>query len=176
MGRRSKVIMYPTIPLNDEQKATHAIRLGYRAREIARYGIDSSSASDALAGTELGRMRLARVISQAQYWAGEHWSLVCHRHSAIMGYRLARPRGFNWEVGSRTTPEADLWVVSSVRDQWNRYHAALKKVNRLRPGVAQAVFALCINDLPQPERLVIYGLETLLSVGDGGISGPRRSL
>jgi len=176
MGRKRKTVMYPTIPLNDEQKALHAIRLGYRARELAAYGVDPSSAHDALAGTELGRLRLARVISQAQYWAGEHWSLICHRHSAIMGYRLCRPRGFNWEVGSRTTPEADAWVISSVRDQWNRYHAALKKVNRLRPGAAQAVFALCINDLPQPRHLVIYGLETLLGVGDGNSSGPRGSM
>lgn len=150
----------------DAERHYREVRLGYRARDMARIGIKlaregerGAYPSDPLAGSSLGLLRLRGRfsgggrnpggISERQYNAGEAWAKLCRRHAAIMGYELKPVKSlsdFDRRGGRSVAPAPPPDLVEEVRDKWSKcYEAIMDECKTHGLGVRNVTYAVCIE-------------------------------
>jgi hypothetical protein len=126
-----------------DERALYSARCSYRwLRELAELGVPQSEGSNQRAGSVLGRLRLAGLISERQYWTGDEYGAIQHRHAAIMGYSLGIRDGRR--PGGAALADPDPLVIARVKEQWWDCHKALERVN-----AESEVHSVCVFDRPQ---------------------------
>lgn len=125
----------------------HPESLARRERELREAGIVlqfekiennrvtvKRTATDALSGTTVGKLLLRwrqspgrpDGISQDQFDTAEEWLKLCHRHAAIMGYKL-NISAMTMETGGglSTAADPDPEYIARTRRRWTACHDAL---------------------------------------------------
>lgn len=131
------------------------------------HGLPPTLAMDQKAGSELGRLRLAGDISEAQYQAGEKFAKA---HAEMLRATLG-PRGLETvepaASGDTVAPEYIVWAIAAVAD----YRRA--KDNLSLPEWF-AVQAVVIEDRKLTGYMPLTSALTVLAQGYGLI--PKRVL
>jgi len=85
-----------------------------------------------LAGFPLGRLWLAKKISERMFNAGQAWAALRWRHAQLMGLMLPMSRCVDWQGpgGRSLASEPDLYEVLSVRARLRDLRALLHRTMR----------------------------------------------
>ena len=134
-GRAQRGEYHPETIARRERELEAAGIIAFPERKVEGRTI-KATATDALAGSTIGKLLLRwrqdksrpDCISQDQYDAADQWLKLCHRHAAIMGYKI-NIGAASLEIGGgiSTAAEPDEEYIARTRRRWRACHEALGK-------------------------------------------------
>ena len=127
----------------EPEAAVKSVAWAYRAKDVpAKY------VNDPLAGFTLGRLKLAKLIDQDEFNAGEDFAKLIRRHAYVHGYQIDRLVSPGFEMVSYGVACGDDLSEEAIANTKSAFKAAYSTLVSLGIRIATTTYDICLERIP----------------------------